>query len=149
MIVTVNNSDNDFCMNLPARNEGEYIGGLSGIKVFAKDGRLSVDVKANSGEIWLPVFGTEKGIQPIEIEIDDKPEPTVQEKISEPELPVKTDKDFGLRQNKTYEEMTIEELQEAIIERMKQNGPVTERMKKDVLENVYHNSLVTWIKSFN
>ena len=32
---------------------------------------------------------------------------------------------------------------------MKHNGPVTEQMKKDVLENTYHNSLVTWIKSFN
>ena len=51
--------------------------------------------------------------------------------------------------NKTYEEMTVEELQEAILDRMKRNGPVTEQMRKDVLENIYHNSLVTWIKSFN
>ena len=45
--------------------------------------------------------------------------------------------------------MTVEELQEAILDRMRRNGPVTEQMKKDVLDNVYHNSLVTWIKSFN
>ncbi len=50
--------------------------------------------------------------------------------------------------NKSYEEMTIEELQQAILNRMSQNGPVTEQMKKDVMENVYHNSLLNWIKSF-
>ena len=50
--------------------------------------------------------------------------------------------------NKTYEEMTIEELQEAILEKMRKNGPVTDRMRQDVIENVYHNSLVTWVKSF-
>ena len=50
--------------------------------------------------------------------------------------------------NKSYEEMTIEELQEAILEKMRKNGPITDRMLQDVRENVYHNSLVTWVKSF-
>ncbi|MCI8607900.1 MAG: alpha-amylase [Hungatella sp.] len=49
---------------------------------------------------------------------------------------------------KTYEEMTIEELQQAILDRMAMNGPVTDRMRQDVIENVYHNSLINWIKSF-
>ena len=44
-------------------------------------------------------------------------------------------------QNKSYEEMTIEELQEAVLEKMRKNGPVTDRMRQDVIENVYHNSL--------
>lgn len=51
-------------------------------------------------------------------------------------------------QNKSYEEMSIEELQEAILEKMRKNGPVTEQMKRDVRENVYHNSLITWVRSF-
>ena len=51
-------------------------------------------------------------------------------------------------QNKSYEEMTIEELQAAILEKMRKNGPVTDRMRQDVIENVYHSSLVTWVKSF-
>ena len=50
---------------------------------------------------------------------------------------------------KSYEDMTIEELQEAILERMRRNGPVTDQMKKDVAENVYHNSLVNRIRSFH
>ncbi len=49
---------------------------------------------------------------------------------------------------KTYEEMDVEELQQAILDRMAMNGPITDRMRQDVMENVYHNSLVNWIKSF-
>ncbi len=152
VIVTVNNSDNDFIMSLPAQNTDEYVGGIFGTKVPVKDGCVSVNVKANSGEIWLPMCGTEKRIQPIELEINNEPATIVPEKTVEPEMPVKEEepvKKETIKHNKTFEEMTVEELQEAIIERMKQNGPVTEQMKKDVFENVYHNSLVTWIKSFN
>ena len=50
--------------------------------------------------------------------------------------------------DKPYEEMTIEELQEAILAKMAKNGPVTEQMLKTVRENVYHDSLVNWVKSF-
>ncbi|MBR5579007.1 MAG: alpha-amylase [Lachnospiraceae bacterium] len=50
--------------------------------------------------------------------------------------------------SKSYEEMSIQELQAVIYEKMAKNGPVTDRMKQDILENVYHNSLVTWAKSF-
>lgn len=63
VLVTVNNSDDDFMMNLPAANVGEYIGGLSGAGVPVKDGCISVNVGANSGEIWLPVSETDKVIQ--------------------------------------------------------------------------------------
>ena len=64
-------------------------------------------------------------------------EPCIENLISEPDS------------NKSYEEMTVEELQAAILYRLSRNGPVTEQMKKDVYENVYHNSLINWIKSFN
>lgn len=152
VIVTVNNSDNDFMMSLPVQNKGEYMGGISGMKAPVKDGGISVNVKANSGEIWLPVSGAEKRVRPIEVEVNNITEPTVCEKTAELKVSVKEEEPVKIekgKQNKSFEQMTVEELQEAIIERMKQNGPVTEQMRKDVLENVYHNSLVTWIKSFN
>ena len=44
--------------------------------------------------------------------------------------------------------MTVSELQAVILAKMAKNGPVTDRMKQDVYENIYHNSLVTWAKSF-
>lgn len=47
-----------------------------------------------------------------------------------------------------YEEMSVEELQACILQKMANNGPVTEQMKQSVLENVYHDSLLNWVKSF-
>ena len=138
VIVTVNNGDDDFSMTVPAVN-GEYIGGISGECVSAKDGYISVTVKANSGEIWLPADLSDEKIKPIEIK-------TRQTVVFKENVKPET---ATVKQNKTYEEMTVEELQGAIIERIECNGPVTEQMKRDVYENIYHNSLVTWIKSFN
>ena len=54
----------------------------------------------------------------------------------------------SVRPGVSYEEMTVEELQYCIIEKMKKNGPVTDQMRKTVVENVYHDSLVNWVKSF-
>ena len=50
--------------------------------------------------------------------------------------------------SKSYEEMTVAELQEAILEKMRGNGPVTDYMLKTVRENTHHGSLVNWVKSF-
>ena len=188
-IVAVNNDDNDFTINLPVALQGEYVGGIFGEKVIAKDGHIYVNVRANSGEIWLPVCDADKQIKSVAIDIEEnkvqevvleknceitfcddsigsdlrknvicdeafvnesdcKPcnensvneadcEPCIENLISEPDS------------NKSYEEMTVEELQAAILYRLSRNGPVTEQMKKDVYENVYHNSLINWIKSFN
>ena len=52
------------------------------------------------------------------------------------------------RANKTYEQMSVEELQAEILERMAKNGPITEQMKRDVVNNIWHDSLVSWVKSF-
>ena len=53
-----------------------------------------------------------------------------------------------MRPGVSYEEMTVEELQLSILEKMAANGPVTDQMKKTVTDNVYHDSLVNWVKSF-
>ena len=47
-----------------------------------------------------------------------------------------------------YEDMTIEELQEAILEKMRKNGPVTDYMLGTVRDNTHHGSLVSWVRSF-
>ena len=59
-----------------------------------------------------------------------------------PNEPVKT------VSNKSPEEMTVEELQTAILGKMANNGPVTDQMKKTVADNIWHDSLVNWLKSF-
>jgi len=112
---------------------------------------------ANSGEIWLPSNFSENEVQPIELNVKKAEEtldkPAFEEIIKTPE-PVKEDSVVQETCRvetavKTFEEMTVEELQQTILEKMRRNGPVTEQMKRDVYENVYHNSLVTWVKSFN
>ena len=79
--------------------------------------------------------------------------PVVQTKVEvpkkeEPKVEVKPEK-IVVDWNKPYEDMTIEELQEAILEKMRRNGPVTEYMLGTVRENTHHGSLVTWVRSFN
>jgi len=146
VIVTVNNSDEDCSLSISVQNGKEYVGGLSGEKLSAENGYISVNVKANSGEIWLPEDQIHEKVEPIIINMSEK---VTETENFEKEKPDETEKHTDINPNKTFEEMTVEELQEAILERMRRNGPVTEQMKKDVLENVYHNSLVIWIKSFN
>jgi hypothetical protein len=76
------------------------------------------------------------------------------EPIAEPEIPVAKPAPepekapVTVPANKSYEEMTVEELQAAILEKMAKNGPVTDQMKKTVFENIWHDSLVNWVKSF-
>ena len=173
VIVTVNNDDNDACMNLPAGNAAEYIGTLSGQKVTVENGRISVTVRANSGEIWVPA-GDMPEYTPVDIEItpeepkktvsaDETPvskeehteessTKTIEENITEDESstedsdkkePVKVDL------NKSPEDMSVEELQAAILAKMANNGPVTEQMKKTVYDNIWHDSLINWLRSFH
>ena len=65
------------------------------------------------------------------------------EEKTEPATALKTD------WSKTPDEMTVSELQAAILEKMAGNGPVTDQMKKTVADNIWHDSLVNWLKSFH
>lgn len=148
VIVTVNNADQEAVFTLPAGAAGEYVGALWGERVVVCDGKITVSVGANSGEIWILSDSGEKTTEPVKLEkIEIKPEPVEEvpdKTVPDKKEPVQVKVDW----EKPYEEMTVEELQQAILERMAKNGPVTEQMKRDVMENVYHNSLVNWIRSF-
>ena len=214
VLVTVNNDDGDFTMTLPAGNAAEYVGVLSGDRVKNENGQIRVNIKGNSGEIWLPAELAGKAVdsekpgaafaesRPAQTELpaENKTEPekdameeisaaeeekaeaeeapaTEEEKaVAEEASEAEEEKDVAEEASeaeeekavveevsavkeekvvpenpphqKSYEEMSIEELQEAILERMRRNGPVTDRMRQDVIENVYHNSLLNWIRSF-
>ena len=70
-----------------------------------------------------------------------------EEATETPEIP--TDKEsVKVDPNKSPEDMTVEELQAAILAKMANNGPVTDQMKKTVYDNIWHGSLVNWLKSF-
>lgn len=225
VVVAVNNDDCDAHMNLPAGNAQIYKDVLTGETAQVCGGHIGITVPANSGGIWIPVFGescgeeepiscapqtvlTEDGSgrQPAKEkeetrkskEIWEQPETSggqervhgghegetaadvTKDREEEPAAPKKersaaepaerdeeqpdsghkacadeeqpdteAKKTDGGSRKKAYEEMTIEELQQAILDRMAMNGPITDRMRRDVMENVYHNSLLNWIRSFH
>lgn len=189
VVVTVNNDDSDFTMTVPAGNCAEYVGALSGQKVSVNNGQICVNVKANSGDIWLPVTGDTPEITPepvctdvvpsvneasapdqklAAVSTDNAPVETVSpaepscapskevadaevtsdHSVSEkpaPELKLsETEKAY----NDGFEKGKIAGLQEAILAIMEKNGNVTDQMRNDVYNNVYHDSLVNWVKSF-
>ena len=166
VIITVNNDDCDAGMNLPAGNAAEYAGMLTGQKVSVDNGRIQINIAANSGEIWVPVQNGqeyEKVVMP-EVRmpeekktVSDTEEKAAEEKAAEEinsqsaepcknETQKETEKVIDL--HKIPEEMSVEELQLAILAKMAGNGPVTDQMKKTVTDNIWHDSLVNWLKSF-
>ena len=50
--------------------------------------------------------------------------------------------------SKSPESMTVPELQAAILAKLAGNGPVDAQMKKTVTDNIWHDSLMNWLKSF-
>ena len=161
VIATVNNSDNDVYMDLQAGNSSEYVGALTGEKVSVNGGYIHVKVPANYGEIWIPSEMINESFAPIKsVEIEKAPEPVKAAepvKVVEPKKaaepvkavePVKVAEPVKVNWNKPYEDMSVEELQEAILEKMRKNGPVTEYMLGTVRDNTHHGSLVSWVRSF-
>jgi glycosidase len=149
VIVTVNNADNEASFNVSAGNSVEYVGALSGKRIAVSNGTLSVTIAANSGDIWIPAEDAKETYDVVmEPVVTAKVEYVPQEETiaTEPQPVAKSEP--VIVPNKPYEEMTIEELQAAIIEKMAKNGPVTDQMKKTVYENIWHDSLVNWVKSF-
>ncbi|MCR5608969.1 MAG: alpha-amylase [Lachnospiraceae bacterium] len=153
IVVTVNNDDCESWMNLPAGNTEEYMGALSGERVPVNNGQINVRVNANSGEIWVPVSKDEK-IEPKGapeeikeiVNVQENAKEEVQEAVKENvQETVKTETAVS---KGSYEDGIIAGLQEAIIAIMEKNGPVTDQMRRDVLNNTHHDSLITWVKSF-
>ncbi len=170
VVVTVNNDENPAQIHVAAGRGGTYVGALSGVKTSVENGQLHVTLQPNSGEIWISEeCRTEKQpeytpVEPVEFKAAEAPKP-VAEPESAPvkeqaamadeaqqkttaEQPVQAVQQPKVPTNKSYEEMTIEELQQAILDKMAKNGPITDQMRRDVMENVYHNSLINWVKSF-
>ncbi len=185
VVVTVNNDDSDFTMTVPAGNAATYVGALSGQQVRVENGNICVNVKANSGEIWLPVTDRTadqlSDVTPVELHVEDAVKNTAAPAVEKTPEPASHDKTAAARDTDTdtvpdsasaaapaaetapgdtaapaktpetsgdFERGKIAGLQEAIIAIMEKNGPVTDQMRKDVTDNVYHDSLVNWIKSF-
>ena len=176
VIVTVNNDDNAASMSLAAGNAAEYIGTLTGEKVAVENGRIHVTVAGNSGNIWVPA-GDMPEYKPVEMNVKmpenvaetDNIEETVAVAADNSAITGNTSKkaadntstntvataeptsdksEVTVDWSKSPENMTVEELQACILAKMANNGPVTDQMKKTVYDNIWHDSLVNWLKSF-
>lgn len=153
-IVTVNNTGNAVTMTLPAA-DGDYEGALFGGKATANNGQLTVTVGADSGEIWLPA-AVELHTAPLQPIVTPPTPQNAEPQHRDTETPPAAEQapqEFSapaaaLDLNKPHEEMSIEELQEAILQCMRKNGEVTDYMLRTVRENTHRGSLLTWVKSF-
>ena len=163
MIVTVNNDDNAADMSLPAGNCAEYIGTLTGRKVPVQGGHINVTVIKKVQEETEETTSTQtespaqKTITAAAKAEDIQPQKTADTSATSAEnsFPENTEaaaekeKTVIVDLNKSPEDMTVDELQQAILAKMAGNGPVTDQMKKTVYDNIWHDSLVNWLKSFH
>ena len=135
VLVTVNNGAAPAMFDLPA--QGGYRGALTGREAVAADGRVRLTIDGNSGEIWIPDQECRAGFAPI------------RQSAFRQETPRAEALPHPAAQGKAYEEMTVEELQAEILAKLAANGPLTDRMRREVGENVYRDSLLNWVRSFH
>lgn len=139
VIVTVNNADVPAHFDVPG--EGTYAGALSGGRASTEGGRLRMEITGHAGEIWIPQRDDRPTYEPVKQKIE-SPKPEAREQAAAQAEPKRA------QPGKPFEEMTVEELQAEILARLAANGPVTDRMRREVGENVYRDSLLNWVKSF-
>ena len=160
LIAAVNNAAQQANLRVAASG-GEYVGLISGQHVQPKDGFMNLCLNPDGGDIFAPVDeryqvflnrlgGKEIPCQPVPSGHADTADSLAEQSVP----PVKSEDPSGHAisipeiPDIPYEQMSIEQLQAVILAKMEKNGNVTERMRRDVTENIWHDSLVTWAKSF-
>ena len=144
VLVAVNNDEGCATLRLPAYGKCGFVGLLSGKRLRATDGYVQVELPGHGGEIFVPredAFAENLKWEPV-VNVPGG------ESAAEPVKEKEGYADKAVTEGKPYESMTVEELQEAILAKMAKNGPVTEQMVRSVRANIYHNSLLNWVKSF-
>lgn len=137
LIVAVNNSKHKAKLSVDALAH-TYVGLLSGKKLKASDGRLDITLPPCGAEIYAPKDAwrqvTDGAVPTFEVEVEKAETSATVPNVAVP--------------NVAYEQMSVEELQAAILSKMTANGPITDQMRRDVVGNVWKDSLVNWAKSF-
>lgn len=151
VVVAVNNDVASANVNVAAKPGARYTGVLYGGGAVAVDGRLDIVIPANSGEIWVEDGVCEPAGKPVLVAFEQagevEPEPSSQECPADLDVSAEVLL-AAVPDDKPYEEMTVEELQSVILAKLAQLGPVTDRMQREVADNVWHDSLVAWARSF-
>ena len=147
-LVAVNNADTPVSLWLPARLE-RYRSALQGDVRCAESGQLQIELPPHGAELLLP--DDEGAHQDLPI-----PDPEVwKAALAETEKARPEPKEAEAAEviptppaDKAIDDMSVPELQALILQKLARNGPVTERMRRDVADNVYLNSLRNWARSF-
>ena len=147
-LVAVNNADTPVSLWLPARLE-RYRSALQGDVRCAESGQLQIELPPHGAELLLPDEGSAHQDLPI-------PDPEVwkaalaetEKARPEPKEAEAAEVIPALPADKAIDDMSVPELQALILQKLARNGPVTERMRRDVADNVYLNSLRNWARSF-
>ena len=170
LLVAVNNADHEASLSLEAP-AAAYVGLLGGTRLTAADGRLDVSLPACGGDIYAPIGESDdvsddddaaSHLQDVRWPAPVKPAPkeSVEAKASRESKwaagaeSANGGSDVAARvmpvdvPDIPYEEMSVEQLQSVILAKMASNGLVTDQMERDVANNVWHDSLVSWAKSF-
>ena len=170
LIVAVNNSDGEGWFNVEAPASA-YVGLLSGRKLESGGGRLNFSLPGCSGDVFAPNDGQKGTSVPVSVTLPVRSEPKPEKKepgkvtpkaeppVTQapapkaaprpPEKPAAEPRPEDVEiPDIPYDLMSVEQLQAVILAKMAKNGPVTERMRRDVIENIWHNSLVNWANSF-
>ena len=168
VLIAVNNADAPASFALPARLE-RYRALLGGGERRPENGLLRFELAPHGAELLLPADGGAEG-EPSTIPDPaqwkaawaareaPRPAPPPARNPAAPEpapaapAPAPSAPDAipaAPPAGKSIDEMTVPELQALILQKLAANGPLTDRMRREVSENVYPNSLRNWARSFH
>ena len=157
ILVAVNNDGCACEISIPCA-DGVYHGALHGGSVRAENGRLTLHLGACDGEILIPESRSAAQYEPIRTSASEPKAEAEQAPVTAPlretaaaaaEGPLpQAQAERPLDLSKPYEQMSVEELQAAILQKLAHNGPVTDQMRRDVAANIWRDSLLNWVKSF-
>ena len=157
ILVAVNNDGCACEISIPCA-DGVYRGALHGGSVRAENGRLTLHLGACDGEILIPESRSTARYEPIRTSVSEAKAEAEQAPVTAPlretaaaaaeGLLPQAKEDRTLDLSKPYEQMSVEELQAAILQKLAHNGPVTDQMRRDVAANIWRDSLLNWVKSF-
>ena len=157
ILVAVNNDGCACEISIPCA-DGVYRGALHGGSVRAENGRLNLGIGACDGEILIPESRSTARYEPIRTSVSEAKAEAEKAPVTAPlretaaaaaEGPLpQAPADRTLDLSKPYEQMSVEELQAAILQKLAHNGPVTDQMRRDVAANIWRDSLLNWVKSF-
>lgn len=168
LVVALNNADAEARIHVPVdAGTSAYIGLLGGKRVKVTGGSLDITLPPCGGEIYAPAADQPEvdedvwDVQDVRDEAleADVPEAgicEIFESLAEENLREEHAEDAALIPelgdveipNVAYDQMTVEQLQAVILSKMARNGPVSDQMRRDVANNVWHDSLVNWARSF-